>query len=144
MRWVVLAIRTVFSLALMSGPLVAPAVSVWQVFAGVLWPIGLLELLRLLDGGDLDIVDIALFGVVRGSDDGQKPKRVLDRVVALFALWFIVTILGLLFDQVPVMIYAIERSISPLYFLSGTFAGMVLYLATVAWYQKSMRRRYGY
>jgi len=144
MRWVVVAIRVLLSLVLMSGPLIAPAVPVWQVIAGVLWPIGLIELFRLLDGGDLDIVDIALFGVVRGSDDGQKPKRVLDRIVALFALWFIVTILGLLFDQVPVMIYAIERSISPLYFLSGTFAGMVLYLATVAWYQKSMRRRYGY
>ena len=143
MRWVIYALRWVFVLAATSLTLVAPESPAWQVIAGIAYPIGVLELLRLLDA-DLDIVDLALHGLSGRRDSPLRPSSLLGRLVVLFLFWFVVVALGLLFDQIPIYSLLPMRQLSPVYFLAGTIIGAALYLAGAGWYRRSMRRRYGY
>ena len=125
----------------------------WQFIAGFFYPIGVLVFLNLLDG-ELDIVDVALWGMAGSRDSPLTPKSLLGRAFAVLAFWFVVLAMGLLVSIFPLgdtlfHVHAesprdLEGAASMPYFLAGTLVGAVIYLTAVGWYRKSMRRRYGY
>ena len=142
MRWVILAIRTVFGLALISGALIAPETPWWQIVGGIAYVIGVLRLITTFDD-DLDVVDLVLYGITGPDSSPLTPKSVFGRAFVVLVFWFLTLAFGMLLTVIPIVPWP-GRSLGPGYFLIGTLVGAVIYLALAGWYRKSMRRRYGY
>lgn len=142
MRWVVTAVRVLFSLLLISGALIGPVGPVWQIVGGAAYIVGVLMFISALDDR-LDMVDLTLYGISADGDGPLSPKRLFERAIFVFLFWFIAVALGLVLFSFPVA-WPISQSRGPGFFLAGTLIGVVMYLAAVGWYRKSTRRRYGY
>lgn len=144
MRWVGIALRMVFGLAMMSGPLVAPKAPLWQVIGGISYALGVLQLITLLDD-DLDILAYLAIDGVSGPDKSPFAARcLLVRILVVLAFWLILLAVGWVLLPLSIVTWPMDRAVSPWYYLVGTLIGAVIYLVAVGWYRKSMRRRYGY